>query len=70
MEGGTMKAIVAMLLAMTTIAWAKDEIGCVFVGLDVLPNNEYNETRAGVYRLQRPGVAFGFMFPVNLPVLD
>lgn len=58
------------LLSFVTIAKAEDEIGGVFFGIDILPNNEYNETRSGVYRLQKPGAAFGLLIPINLPFLD
>jgi hypothetical protein len=55
---------------MTAVGSASDKMGSVFLGLDYLPDNEYNETRAGVYNLQPLGVALGFFLPLNVPVVD
>jgi hypothetical protein len=58
------------ILIFATVIRAKDEIGGLFAGVDILPNNEYNETRSGIYQLQRVGAAFGLIIPFNLPLLD
>ncbi|MEO7424455.1 MAG: hypothetical protein ABI036_04660 [Fibrobacteria bacterium] len=47
-----------------------DKVGSLFIGMDYLPNNEYNETAAGVYKLQKPGFAVGAFVPLNLPYVD
>lgn len=52
------------------VCFPRDKTGSLFFGADYLPNNEYNETRAGVYKLRKTGFSFGFLIPINLPLLD
>lgn len=59
-----------LIAVMTAVGMAADQIGSVFSGLDYLPDNEYNETRAGVYKLQPFGIAAGFFLPLNFTVVD
>ena len=59
-----------LIVSMTAVGSAADKMGSVFLGLDYLPDNEYNETRAGVYNLQPVGLALGFFLPLNVPVVD
>jgi hypothetical protein len=63
------KTIIPIFFIFSSI-FGKDEIGSVFIGLDYLPNNEYNETRSGVYKLSKNGISFGVTIPINVPVLD
>jgi hypothetical protein len=62
--------IAVAVLFWVAACFPKDKIGSVFIGLDYLPDNEYNETSSGVYRLQNSGVAIGFFVPLNLPYFD
>lgn len=61
---------VFLLLLAASAAFSGDKVGSVFSGVDYLPNNEYDETSAGVYRLGRAGFAVGFMVPLNFPFAD
>lgn len=63
-------SIVFLGVFMASLGFPADKIGSVFLGLDYLPNNEYNETSSGVYRLQRSGFNAGFYIPVNLPFVE
>ena len=62
---------IAMLVAFfASFGFPLDEVGALFVGIDYLPDNEYNETAAGVYKLQKSGFAVGAFVPLNLPYVD
>lgn len=72
-EGGISKrtGIIPLLIGfLASLALSSDKVGSVFLGADVLPENEYNETASGVYRLQRLGITVGIFVPLNLPFLD
>jgi hypothetical protein len=66
--GRNIPGIVVLFLA--SLGNSADNIGSVYFGLDYLPNNEYNETSSGVYRLQRSGFNVGIFFPVNIPFVE
>lgn len=55
---------------MASAVFSIDKVGSIFIGMDYLPNNEYNETASGVYRLQKSGFGFGLFVPLNLPYVD
>jgi hypothetical protein len=59
-----------LIMVLSSAGFAADKIGSVFIGADYLPDNKYDETRSGVYRLQKVGFAGGFYLPLNLPVVD
>jgi hypothetical protein len=59
--------VVASLIG---VCFPRDKVGSLLVGADFLPNNEYNETSSGVYKLQKTGISFGFLIPINVPLLD
>lgn len=67
----TRSIILLTLLAVTPSGvYSGDKIGGLFVGADYLPNNEYNETSSGVYKLQKPGISIGVLIPIGLPFFD
>jgi hypothetical protein len=59
-----------LVVFMASLAYSSDKIGSAFFGLDYLPDNEYNETSSGVYRLQRSGFNVGFYFPLNFHFVE
>jgi len=64
------KKVVLQVASLTAVCFSADRIGSVFLGLDYLPDNEYNETRSGVYKLFPVGPTIGFFIPLNIPVVD
>jgi len=64
------KIVVVLFLIAESAVFSADKIGSVFIGLDYLPNNEYNETASGVYWLERSGFAAGIFIPLNFPYVD
>jgi hypothetical protein len=65
-----LKIVVSLVVYLSSAGFSADKIGSVFSGVDYLPDNEYNETRAGVYKLQHLGIAAGFFLPLNIPYVD
>jgi hypothetical protein len=58
------------MVFLPSVGFSIDKVGAIFVGVDYLPNNEYNETASGVYRLRNTGFAVGLFVPLNLPFVD
>ncbi len=64
------QTLAILVLFLGSVGFSADKIGSIFIGLDYLPNNEYNETASGVYRLQNSGFAIGIFVPLNFPYVD
>jgi hypothetical protein len=64
------KSILFFVLIPVSSGFSSDKIGSLFIGLDYLPDNEYNETASGVYRLQKSGLTAGFFIPLGFPYVD
>jgi hypothetical protein len=64
------QTITVFVLLFGSSCFSTDKVGSLFIGLDYLTNNEYNETASGVYQLQNSGFSAGFFIPLNLPYFD
>jgi hypothetical protein len=61
---------ICFMVIFHSVAHSNDQLGSIFMGADYLTDNEYNETHAGVYKLQKTGFALGMFLPIQVSGID